>query len=132
MGVLAKTGNTYYDTWEGPFAGGSATTMTSIIDGTSNTLMFGETVGHTNPDGTFLYSHSWFGMGAIPTYWSFRSYPSEFWYTFSSRHAGNMIQFAYCDASVHAVKNIIVETVAFPAAGMRDRQPYNTSEVMLR
>jgi prepilin-type N-terminal cleavage/methylation domain-containing protein/prepilin-type processing-associated H-X9-DG protein len=132
QGVLGKTGNSFYDRWEGPFTAGSATPLSSIIDGTSNSLMFGEIVGHVNPDGTFRFAYSWFGMGAMPTYWSFRRYPSELWYTFSSRHAGNMIQFAYCDGSVHAVKHIISPSIAFSAAGIRDRAPYDIKQVMLR
>ncbi len=128
------------DLWEGCFGGGTANTFTSIIDGTSNTFMFGETVGDTmtgfpgfSPgDGQFRWSHAWFGSGSIPTAWSFTGVPNERWYTFSSRHAGNIIQFAYADGSVHNIKAVIPNGVQRLAAGIRDRTPYDVNQVMLK
>ncbi|MBI1902353.1 MAG: DUF1559 domain-containing protein [Planctomycetia bacterium] len=133
MGYLGKSGDPGWDRWEGCFGGGTANTMTSILDGTSNSLMFGETVGHVNQStGQFVYSHAWFGSGALPVYWSFNGVPAEFWYTFSSRHAGNIIQFAYADGSVHSVRGAITHPIKRAAAGIRDREPYDVSQVMLK
>src|SRR5439155_4946309 len=56
-----------YALYEGIFTNRSKTRTTSIMDGTSNTLMFGEGFGGSSP-GTRDLSWSWVSVGAVPTF----------------------------------------------------------------
>lgn len=89
-----------------------------IVDGTSNTLLFGEVYGHWVPAGTsFKYdiAYSWIGMGEMPTAWGFgaatgnrpASRPS--YYQFGGVHPG-IVQFALADGSVNPISTTKVHT----------------------
>jgi len=72
-------------------------------DGTSNTLMFGETVGDQDGAGQdiaggFCVSWMW---GTLPTAWGLPA-PSH-WYSFGSRHSG-LVQFAMGDGAVRPIR----------------------------
>src|SRR5437764_1447007 len=69
-------------------------------DGTSNTLMFGESLGCTVP-GPRDHAYSWMGVGAIP---SGGGMPDEAGvFNFSSRHR-TTVNFAFFDGSVRPLK----------------------------
>jgi prepilin-type processing-associated H-X9-DG protein len=100
--------------YEGIFTNRSATKIGAIPDGTSNTLMFGETLGGFSPDAPYSTRYielSWFGVGALPTKFGMgqpglqygNSLPGANWNTFSSRHSG-VVQFCFADGSVRALK----------------------------
>jgi prepilin-type N-terminal cleavage/methylation domain-containing protein/prepilin-type processing-associated H-X9-DG protein len=109
-----STGGVNLAAYEGIFTNRSATKIGAIPDGTSNTLMFGETLGGFSPDAPYSTRYielSWFGVGALPTKFGMgqpglqygNSLPGANWNTFSSRHSG-VVQFCFADGSVRALK----------------------------
>src|SRR5260370_8974029 len=99
---------------EGIFPNRSATKTGSIPDGTSNTIMFGETLGGFYDQAPYVqrqFIMSWFGVGALPTKFGLgkpgfqfgNSLPGAGWPTFSSRHLGG-VQFAFADGSVRMLR----------------------------
>ncbi|MBN9518464.1 DUF1559 domain-containing protein [bacterium] len=84
----------------GPYFTDSKTRMTTITDGTSNTIGFGEYLGGHNP-GTRDFVSVWMGTGAIPTAWGLTE-TSE-WYQFGGRHTGGVL-FGFCDGSVRSLR----------------------------
>src|SRR5579871_1682181 len=104
-----STGGVNLKQYEGIFTNRSNNKVGSIPDGTSNTLMFGETLGGF--DSTTLNLRalvmSWFGVGALPTKFGLgvpgqpygNSLPGAGWPTFSSKHTGG-VQFCFADGSV--------------------------------
>ena len=77
-----------------------------VTDGTANTILLGETVGHES-GGTLQYAHPWIGTGFMPTAWHFGQ---RVWYNFSSAHTG-VVQFALADGSVRPINENINQTV---------------------
>ena len=59
--------------------------LVNITDGTSNTLMFGESLGGTN-EGPRDFNLAWMGAGALPTAWDLLD-PCQ-WYSYGSNHTG--------------------------------------------
>jgi prepilin-type N-terminal cleavage/methylation domain-containing protein/prepilin-type processing-associated H-X9-DG protein len=98
-GALGYSGSSYWDTWKGIFYNNSKTKLTTIMDGTSNTLMFGEALG----DQGAQYSFSWMGSTAQPTAWGLLS-GQPHWYEFSSRHTG-IVNFCFGDGSVRSLRS---------------------------
>jgi prepilin-type N-terminal cleavage/methylation domain-containing protein/prepilin-type processing-associated H-X9-DG protein len=102
LGNVAVQGDTFYGQWVGPYYAGSAVKMTSITDGTSNTIAFGETLGGAS-QGTRDFSLTWVGAGAMPTAWDLID-PAQ-WYSFGSKHTG-VVNFGFGDGSVRALRKI--------------------------
>ena len=104
LGVAGYLGQTQCPTWiyPGVFGDDTRVSLTSVSsqDGTSNTLMFGETVSGPNNNPTPIYAPTWMGSGAMPTAWGL--IPPGDWYTFNSMHDG-IVNFARCDGSVVAI-----------------------------
>jgi prepilin-type N-terminal cleavage/methylation domain-containing protein/prepilin-type processing-associated H-X9-DG protein len=106
-GTMGVSGGTekfdpFYKNYIGIFNDRSRVRLTDILDGTSNTLMFGEALG--NSDGTTEYRYTWLGFGTMATYRGLQGpetsaqHPVS-WGGFSSRHTGG-VQFAFADGSV--------------------------------
>jgi len=131
--------------FEGPYYQNSKTKLQGISDGTSNTIAFGETIASASDQRNFRLT--WMGAGSypaangLPSNLTFQPVPpasiSQFSTTFSSRHAGGLVQFGYCDGSVRAIRSGILPTnppttqylMFLSAAGMRDGQVVDFSQL---
>jgi prepilin-type N-terminal cleavage/methylation domain-containing protein len=102
MGVAGYFG-TAYPLFRGIFTDRSAVKIVAITDGTSNTLMFGETTCDVNLSLNF----TWMGAGVLPTGFGIPSDPTDpsraHWPQFSSFHTG-VVQFCFGDGSVRALR----------------------------
>ena len=77
--------------------------LSAIPDGTSNTLLFGETLGTNAPIAPRTYSYSWMGVGATSTNWGLENTANINLTMFSSNHAG-IVQFAFGDGSIRGLR----------------------------
>jgi prepilin-type N-terminal cleavage/methylation domain-containing protein len=133
LGNVGSSGDAYYGQWVGPFFSGSKVSISYIVDGTSLTLMFGETLGGTAKGGRD-FNLAWMGAGALPTAWDLID-PSQ-WYSYGSGHTA-VVQFAYCDGSVRMLRKIgnstpwfTTQWFAFMAAsGISDKNVYDPSQL---
>lgn len=118
MGLIGEVGIPDFDFWEGIFLPQRQNSLTQLTggDGTSNTLLFGETLGGTS-QGPRDFSLCWMGIGMMPTAWGLPD-PAQ-WYTFGSHHTG-VVQFCYADGSVHAVKRNADYPSYIAASGSHD------------
>jgi prepilin-type N-terminal cleavage/methylation domain-containing protein len=83
----------------GPFGINSQTKLTSIADGTSQTLLVGESVGYATNE-----RFSWMSAGTTFTVYGVTE-PGPSWWSFGSRHP-MMAQFAYADGSVRPIRKM--------------------------
>jgi prepilin-type N-terminal cleavage/methylation domain-containing protein/prepilin-type processing-associated H-X9-DG protein len=140
---LGSTGctSTRATQFQGPYYANSKTTLQSISDGTSNTIAFGETLGGNATARDFRLT--WMGSGNMATYVGLPTTATGPWY-YSSRHAGGVINFGYCDGSVRNIRSGITQQFAtatpcnlptgqyltwLSAAGMRDGLVVNFSNL---
>jgi prepilin-type N-terminal cleavage/methylation domain-containing protein len=113
----------------------SAVAVTWIIDGSSNTILFGETLGGVSI-GQRDFALTWMGAGSLTTIYDLQDPPS--WATFSSKHTG-IVQFCFGDGSVRPITKGGPTTswfsqrwYAFQAAGgYGDGQVYDPSQLGL-
>jgi len=100
-GGFGNTTDPFYGQWKGPFYAQSRETVGGILDGTSNTVFFGEYL--CGPEvGPRQFVASWAGAGALPLAWDLLS-PNSDWYTFGSKDPG-VVQFGFGDGSVRKVR----------------------------
>jgi len=84
----------------------SKTKIASIGDGTSNTLAFGESIGGNGVTRDFRMT--WMGAGGMPVAYGLPKAPQDArWWTYSSRHAGGIVNFAMQDGSVRGIRSSI-------------------------
>ena len=124
LGVPAGTSSLIY---EGVFCTRTRTGFADILDGTSNTLMFGEnyggrgTIANQNGRGPRLLNWTWIGSGMIYTIDGLRdpAGPTKHWYRFHSDHPG-IVQFSLADGSVKRVSQQIDYKTYILLSAMRD------------
>ncbi len=111
--------------YQGVFSNRTDNSLASIEDGTSNTLLFGETLGGRNDseatsgDGIYRFGQTWIGSWAFITGGGLET---RHWYAFSSEHAG-IVQFCMADGAVRRVNRTIDETMfKYRQGGMKDRR----------
>jgi prepilin-type N-terminal cleavage/methylation domain-containing protein len=97
-------------------------------DGSSNTMMFGETLGGDFPvqGGAQDFNYSWMGAGSLPTAWGLPTFGTCNWYTFGSMHTG-VTMFGFGDGSVRGVLDSADYNAFIYASGYRDGQVYDSS-----
>jgi prepilin-type N-terminal cleavage/methylation domain-containing protein/prepilin-type processing-associated H-X9-DG protein len=148
-GAGATHGGADYALYVGIFTNRSMTRFPDIIDGTSNTFLFGEGFGGAAP-GQRDFQWTWMGTGSVATFQGLRPATEAAplgdvnetrlnWSSFSSGHTGT-VNFCFGDGSVRAVRSgtsyqrrpapigsdwWIVQALA----GMRDGQPTGGSLV---
>ncbi len=122
-GGMGAIGYGPWDRWQGIYTRRSRNSFRSIVDGSSNTLMFGEVVGG-KAGGQPLFYYSWMGCGGMPTAWGLGGYPDANgnlydgdWYQFGSYHPG-VVQFAMADGSVQGLARQIDRVVFMALSGM--------------
>lgn len=129
-----------FNEYAGPFGRRSRNNLSALTDGTSNTLLFGETTGGKQSQfGHFKYSHSWMGSGVLPTAWGIdtvqaTSIPGDgllaskfFWYKYGSEHP-YIVQFTMADGSVKALSQSIDQETFLRLSGIRDNLPATFQE----
>ncbi|NLF68133.1 MAG: DUF1559 domain-containing protein [Candidatus Anammoximicrobium sp.] len=114
-GGMGLTENAYWDHYFGPLYNRSKKTLGHILDGTSNTLLFGEALGGQYGNRR-EYAHTWMGSGALPTAWGLSD---AAYYRFSSWHPG-IVQFCYADGSVQPLATSITEGTMTLLGGISD------------
>ena len=126
MGVAGGMGlvGTTWDPWAGYFYSQSKVRIGNSQDGSSNSLMFGEALGDTNPQ-TLNRSIAWMGASALPVAWGVQTTD---WVTFGSKHSG-VILFAMGDGSIRSIKKSADTRVLRSAAGVADGEVYDNDRI---
>lgn len=118
-GAAGVTGAPTWDFWRGVFSNRSKYRVQDIRDGTSFTLLVGESRGGKNVEGTKgPIAFSWIGCGVMGTAWGLGG---EGWYTFSSFHPG-VVHFAFADANVRRIALTIDREVLKAISAIADGQ----------
>jgi prepilin-type N-terminal cleavage/methylation domain-containing protein/prepilin-type processing-associated H-X9-DG protein len=103
-GLAGRGTSQYWSKYEGIFTNRSQTSLSHILDGTSNTLLLGEKMGGKE-NGQRKSVGSWMGIGALPTWGGLPRHgqdpvrPPHF----ESNHPG-VVQFCFADGSVRSLK----------------------------
>jgi len=109
----------------GPYYDNSKTRSVTISDGTSQTLAFGESLGGAAPPKQRDFVANWIGGFNLGTAYGLTPVT---WYRFSSMHTA-IINFAFCDGSVHGVTRSVDQTSFNYAGGMMDGQVFDESHL---
>ena len=103
-------------TYEGVFTNRSRNRLSTILDGTSNTLMFGESLGGMS-QGQTIYIWPWIGSSVMETRFGLPGTGADSdWRQFSSNHPGT-VQFCFCDGTVRGASSGGSNNFAAPATG---------------
>ncbi len=107
--------------YKGPYYQNSKTRTSDILDGSSQTIGFGETLaGQKAPKREFRLT--WMGSGSMPTAWGLSNTPG--WYQYGSYHNG-IVMFGLCDGSVRPIPTSADINQFISASGMQDGQIVN-------
>ena len=89
----------------------SQTTFAQITDGSSNTILFGETTGGRN-------EYAWATGGVINSFVGFGNGSIQW----GSEHPGNIVNFCFADGSVHSLNESLDLSVLANLSSMEDGQ----------
>jgi prepilin-type N-terminal cleavage/methylation domain-containing protein len=137
-GAAGKGTDPLLGKYDGALANRSSWTLGQIssLDGTSNTLLYGEMSGRFAPMGDGFtdnggcsdhstqaytpasgcrnaYDRAWFGMGTLPTFFGLGQGQDAWYLQFSSPHPG-IVQFCFCDGSVRALRIGTTKQIPMP------------------
>jgi prepilin-type N-terminal cleavage/methylation domain-containing protein/prepilin-type processing-associated H-X9-DG protein len=116
-----------WDLYKGIYFQNSQTRIGDVMDGTSNTIAFGETLAGNGGKGQPVNFHlSWPGAGCMPTAWGIQE-PPEF-YRYSSHHT-SVINFAFADGSVRPITKAANYAQFIYASGMQDGKVIDFSQL---
>jgi hypothetical protein len=116
------TGNAQTSYCIGPYYDNSKVKLLWISDGTSNTFGFGESLAGAQPPAQRDFVASWCGAFNMPTAWGLGD-PAQ-WYMYSSMHP-TVINFAFCDGSIHGVRKAVDTNTLAYASGYMDGVVYD-------
>lgn len=123
-GGMGRGGGGGWTKWIGPFSNRSKTKYGDVLDGLSNTFVFGEVTGAwnnaSNPTGR-TWSFAW-TVGPMPTAWGLGGATPHNWYKFNSLHSGKGVNFGLLDGSVHFVPPTIDGPTYRRISGMQDNE----------
>jgi hypothetical protein len=97
-GAIGPSIDGFYGQWKGLQTNRSKNSIAIVPDGTSNTILLGETIGGANK-GPRDFRMSWMGCGLMATAWGLPTGTSG-WYQYSSNHTGGVVLFCFTDGSV--------------------------------
>jgi prepilin-type N-terminal cleavage/methylation domain-containing protein len=124
LGAVSAQGDAFYGQFQSAYDINSSYTSLNIVDGTSNTIAFGESLfGSSLPSRDF--TACWLGVGSCPMAWGL-PVPTH-WYTFGSRHI-NVVNFGFGDGGVRPIRQGVATNFTFNsqwysfmyAGGMQD------------
>jgi hypothetical protein len=104
-GCIGPTTDAFYGRYNGALYNRSKEKLITLTDGTSQTVLFGETLMGGQPTRDFAVS--WMGGGYSVMAWGIPT--NAVWYTFSSFHTG-VVQMGLGDGSVRSVRKGIATT----------------------
>jgi prepilin-type N-terminal cleavage/methylation domain-containing protein len=107
--ITSSTSTTqpFYASHEGVFVDETVVSLPTILDGTSNTALFGEYIGafSNGATGSRIRAMSWFGAAGFASYWSVvdMSDTANARFSFGSMHTG-IVNWAFGDGSVRSIR----------------------------
>ena len=117
--------NSPTDTFTGYFTNRSQTKIEGAMDGSSNTILFGEVAANPaqvwGPSPSPRVAWTWMASPPIATGWGgiLNTPQTDFFYEFSSGHTG-VVQFAMGDASVRSLRKPTTQPNIVFASGIND------------
>jgi prepilin-type N-terminal cleavage/methylation domain-containing protein len=124
-GPPPSASNAWYNAREGLFTNEAIVKLTSITDGTSNTLAFAEYIGaFTNGNvGVRTRTLSWMGAGGFPSYWSIQEPINRF--SYASKHTG-IVQMGFADGSIRSLRKSNTLPTNWPSIPARTNTQWDT------
>jgi prepilin-type N-terminal cleavage/methylation domain-containing protein len=110
-GAMGNLPGNAWDVWKGAFTNRSQYNLSSVTDGTSNVLMFGEVIGGWNDRNQLEYSWAWIATGGMVTANGLkpaRNHSKTSHDQYGSHHPG-IVQFSLIDGSVRSISHTIVD-----------------------
>jgi len=103
-GLAGHGTSEFWSRYEGVFSNRSQTSIATVTDGTSNTLLLGEATGG-NDHGRRVALLSWMGIGALSTCGGLPRGGEDWMWAgnFNSKHSG-VVQFCFADGSVRSLR----------------------------